>query len=80
VDCARQFPKHFVFESRSAVGLPAQWSIAAANAVGHRVADKGMKSTKPPQECSIREYQRMNTAGTTTSDNLADFAEIQFFE
>jgi hypothetical protein len=80
VDCARQFPKHFVFESRSAVGLPAQWSGAAANAVDNRVADKGLKSTKPPKVGSVREYQRMNTTGATTSDNLADFAEIQFIE
>lgn len=29
---------------------------------------------------ATREYQRMNTTGATTSDNLADFAEIRFSE
>ncbi len=35
---------------------------------------------KAQQEGSVREYQRMNTTGATTSDNLADFAEIRFIE
>ena len=50
------------------------------NFTRHRLADNGLKSTKPKQEGSVAEYQRMNTTGATTSDNLADFAEIQFIE
>ena len=52
----------------------------AGNFTRHRVADRGLKSQKPPQEGSTREYQRMNTTGAATSDNLADFAEINFIE
>jgi hypothetical protein len=55
-------------------------TVWTGNFTRHRVADKGLKSTKPQQEGSVREYQRMNTTGAATSDNLADFAEIQFLE
>jgi len=55
-------------------------TVWTGNFTRHRVADKGLKSTKPQQEGSVREYQRMNTTGATTSDNLADFVEIQFIE
>jgi hypothetical protein len=55
-------------------------TVWTGNFTRHRVADKGLKSTKPQQEGSEREYQRMNTTGATTSDNLADFSEIQFIE
>ncbi len=58
-------------------GTDTKWT---GNFTRHRVADKGLKSTKPQQEGSVREYQRMNTTGATTSDNLADFTEIQFIE
>ena len=55
-------------------------TVWTGNFTRHRVVDKGLQSTKPPQEGSVREYQRMNTTGSTTSDNLADFAEIRFIE
>ena len=55
-------------------------TIWTGNFTRHRVADKGLKSKKPQQENSVREYQRMNTTGSATSDNLADFAEIRFIE
>jgi len=55
-------------------------TVWTGNFTRHRVADKGQKSDKPQQAGSVREYQRMNTTGATTSDNLADFAEIQFVE
>ena len=55
-------------------------TVWTGNFTRHRVADKGLRSKKPPQEGSVREYQRMNTTGSTTSDNLADFAEIRFIE
>lgn len=55
-------------------------TVWTGNFTRHRVADKGLKSKKPQQPGSVREYQRMNTTGATTSDNLADFAEIQFIE
>ncbi|MDP6721126.1 MAG: DUF4838 domain-containing protein [Pirellulaceae bacterium] len=55
-------------------------TIWTGNFTRHRVADKGLKSKKPQQVGSVREYQRMNTTGSATSDNLADFAEIQFIE
>jgi hypothetical protein len=55
-------------------------TVWTGNFTRHRVADKGQKSTKPQQEGSVREYQRMNTTGASTSDNLADFAEIRFIE
>jgi len=58
-------------------GTHTKWT---GNFTRHRVADKGLKSTKPQQEGSTREYQRMNTTGSRTSDNLADFAEIKFIE
>ena len=50
------------------------------NFTRHRVADKGLKSKKPQIKGSAREYSRMNTTGSKTSDNLADFAEIRFVE
>jgi len=50
------------------------------NFTRHRVADKGLKSKKPQIKGSTREYSRMNTTGSKTSDNLADFAEIRFVE
>ncbi len=55
-------------------------TVWTGNFTRHRVADQGLKSTKPPQEGSVREYQRMNTTGAKASDNLADFAQIQFIE
>lgn len=55
-------------------------TVWTGNFTRHRVADKGLKSKKPPQAGSLREYQRMNTTGAQTSDNLADFAEIRFVE
>ncbi len=55
-------------------------TVWTGNFTRHRVADKGLKSDKPPQEGSVREYQRMNTTGAATSANLADFAEIRFVE
>ena len=55
-------------------------TVWTGNFTRHRVADKGLKSTKPQQKGSVREYQRMNTTGAQTSDNLADFAEIRFVE
>lgn len=58
-------------------GTETKWT---GNFTRHRVADKGLKSKKPPQAGSVREYQRMNTTGAATSDNLADFAEIRFVE
>jgi hypothetical protein len=50
------------------------------NFMRHRVADQGLQSTKPPQPGSVREYTRMNTTGSTTSDNMTDFAEVRFVE
>lgn len=50
------------------------------NFTRHRVAELGLKPAKTPQPGSVREYQRMNTTGASTSDNLADFAQIQFIE
>jgi len=55
-------------------------TVWTGNFTRHRVADKGLKSQKPQQEGSVREYQRMNTTGAKTSDNLADFSEIKFIE
>ena len=55
-------------------------TVWTGNFTRHRVADRGLKSKKPPQEGSTREYQRMNTTGSATSYNLADFAEIRFIE
>ncbi|MCH7727317.1 MAG: DUF4838 domain-containing protein [Planctomycetes bacterium] len=55
-------------------------TVWTGNFTRHRVADKGLKSKKPQQEGSVREYQRMNTTGAKTSDNLADFTEIKFIE
>ena len=50
------------------------------NFTRHRVAENGLKKTKPKQEGSVREYQRMNTIGAIASDNLIDFADLQFIE
>ena len=58
-------------------GTHTQWT---GNFTRHRVADKGLSSDKPQQEGSTREYSRMNTTGSKTSDNLADFAPIKFIE
>jgi len=55
-------------------------TVWTGNFTRHRVADNGLKSDKPQQEGSTREYSRMNTTGSTNSDNLADFAEIRFVE
>ena len=55
-------------------------TVWTGNFTRHRVADKGLKSQKPQQEGSVREYQRMNTTGAATSDNLADFSEFKFIE
>ena len=49
------------------------------NFTRHRVADARQEGVTPSPG-STREYQRMNTTGSVTSDNLADFAEIQFIE
>lgn len=50
------------------------------NFTRHRIADNAPKSSKPKQEGSVREYQRMNTIGAIASDNLLDFGELQFIE
>jgi hypothetical protein len=47
------------------------------NFTRHRVADSRNANR---QEGSVREYTRMNTTGSGTSDNLTDFAEIKFIE
>lgn len=62
---------------KPASGTDTVWT---GNFTRHRVADKGLKSKKPQQEGSVREYQRMNTTGAATSDNLVDFSEIRFIE
>jgi len=49
------------------------------NFTRHRVADSRQQGVEP-LEGSTREYQRMNTTGSTTGDNLADFGEIRFVE
>ncbi len=55
-------------------------TVWTGNFTRHRVADNGRGAEKPPRKGSFREYQRMNTTGSKTSDNLADFAEIRFIE
>jgi hypothetical protein len=50
------------------------------NFTRHRVADKGLESKKKPVEGSVREYTRANTTFAEPSNNLADFAPIQFVE
>jgi len=55
-------------------------TVWSGNFTRHRVVDNGLKPQKPAQPGSVREYQRMNTTGATTSDNLADFAKIEFIE
>jgi hypothetical protein len=60
--------------------VPMTNTVWAGNFTRHRVADRGQKSTKPQQEGSVREYQRMNTLGSPVSANQADFAEIRFVE
>ncbi len=59
----------------------ASTSFWTGNFTRHRVADCSI--IPPPKttlEGSTREYQRMNTTGSVTSDNLTDFAEIRFIE
>ena len=63
--------------SKPGSGTDTVWT---GNFTRHRIADKGLESKKPQQEGSTREYQRMNTAGSTNSANLADFAELRFIE
>jgi hypothetical protein len=58
-------------------GTDTAWT---GNFTRHRVADKGLRSQKPQQPGSVREYQRMNTTGAAASDNLADFSPIKFVE
>jgi len=67
----------FASAEKPGSGTHTKWT---GNFTRHRVIDKGLNSKKPPQEGSVREYQRMNTTGSSTSDNLADFAEIRFIE
>jgi hypothetical protein len=55
-------------------GTETVWS---GNFTRHRVADSRKEDRLPD---STREYQRMNTTGSSNSDNLADFAEIRFIE
>lgn len=45
------------------------------NFTRHRVADSAQPNGKSGSE---REYQRMNTTGAESSDNLEDFSEIRF--
>jgi hypothetical protein len=49
------------------------------NFTRHRVADSRQKGVTPA-EGSTREYQRMNTTGSVTSDNLSDFGAVRFVE
>ncbi len=59
----------------------ASTSFWTGNFTRHRVTDNSnIAPVKPKLEGSKREYQRMNTTGSVTSDNLADFAEIRFSE
>jgi hypothetical protein len=56
-------------------------SFWTGNFTRHRVGDRSNIAGGPPKrEGSVREYQRMNTTGSITSDNLSDFAEIRFSE
>jgi uncharacterized protein DUF4838 len=50
------------------------------NFTRHRVADQGLKPKVGRQQNSQREYQRMNTTYAGPSNNLSDFAPIQFRE
>jgi hypothetical protein len=50
------------------------------NFTRHRVADQGLKPKMGRQKNSLREYQRMNTTYAAPSNNLSDFAPIQFRE
>jgi len=52
-------------------------TVWTGNFMRHRVADSRNKDRKPG---STREYTRMNTTGSGTSANLADFAPILFIE
>jgi hypothetical protein len=59
----------------------ASTSFWTGNFTRHRVAAHSNIANNPPAPAgSVREYQRMNTTGSVTSDNLADFAEIRFTE
>jgi hypothetical protein len=46
----------------------------------HRVADRGRDSKITPLEGSKREYQRMNTTYAGPSNNMEDFAPVEFIE
>jgi hypothetical protein len=50
------------------------------NFTRHRVADQGLKPKFRAHPESMREYQRLNTTFAIPSNNLADFAAIQFPE
>jgi hypothetical protein len=52
-------------------------TIWQGNFTRHRIADS-MNANKKPD--NVKEYQRMNTTGSGSSDNLADFARIKFME
>lgn len=50
------------------------------NFTRHRVADQGLKPRFMTHPDSKREYQRMNTTYAQPSNNLTDFAALQFVE
>ncbi|MFN0196422.1 MAG: DUF4838 domain-containing protein [Planctomycetaceae bacterium] len=50
------------------------------NFTRHRVADQGLKPKVGRAQNSLREYQRMNTTYALPSNNLSDFAPIEFRE
>ena len=52
-------------------------TVWTGNFMRHRVADSRKKDRQPG---SVREYTRMNTTGSGSSANLADFAPIKFIE
>lgn len=60
-------------------GTHTKW---AGNFTRHRVADNGLNppNDRLPDPDNVREYQRMNTTGASSSDNLADFSTIEFIE
>jgi hypothetical protein len=58
-------------------GTETEWY---GNFTRHRVADQGLKPKVGRQQNSLREYQRMNTNYALPSNNLSDFAPLQFVE
>lgn len=75
------FVPYSVFPNALVPGRATQ-VVWTGNFTRHRVADHGksFEAKGGPRQGSVREYSRMNTTGSTTSDNLADFAEIRFIE